>query len=68
VDELMERCKAGVRAKVEHVFFYAKRMFVYQKVSYRGLAKNKKLPGTAGWICQLDASQGCSGLMLMGLL
>ena len=37
----MERCKAGVRAKVEHVFFYAKRMFVYQKVSYRGLAKNK---------------------------
>ena len=37
----MERCKAGVRAKVEHVFFYAKRMFVYQKVSYRGLAKIK---------------------------
>ena len=27
VDELMERCKASVRAKAGHVFFYVKRMF-----------------------------------------
>ena len=31
----------SVRAKVEHVFFYIKRMFGYSKVRYKGLAKNK---------------------------
>lgn len=35
-----EQIKASVRAKVEHVFFYIKRMFGYSKVRYRGLAKN----------------------------
>ena len=29
-----------MRAKVEHAFFYIKRMFGYSKVRYRGLAKN----------------------------
>lgn len=38
--EEAERTKASVRAKVEHVFFYIKRMFGYDKVRYRGLAKN----------------------------
>ena len=40
VDDLMERCKASVRAKVEHIFFYVKRMFGYDEVRYRGMAKN----------------------------
>jgi len=35
-----EYLKASVRAKVEHPFFYIKRMFGYGKVRYRGLAKN----------------------------
>lgn len=35
-----EKIKAGVRAKVEHSFFFIKRVFKYNKVRYRGLAKN----------------------------
>jgi IS5 family transposase len=35
-----ERIKASVRAKVEHAFFYIKRMFGYSRVRYRGLEKN----------------------------
>lgn len=35
-----EKIKASVRAKVEHGFFYIKRMFGYSKVRYRGLEKN----------------------------
>lgn len=35
-----EKSKASVRAKVEHAFFYIKRMFGYDKVRYRGLEKN----------------------------
>ncbi|TVQ27203.1 MAG: IS5 family transposase [Wenzhouxiangella sp.] len=36
-----EKLKASMRAKVEHPFFYIKRMFGYAKVRYRGLAKNR---------------------------
>lgn len=36
----VERIKASVRAKVEHSFFYIKRVFGYDKVRYRGLKKN----------------------------
>jgi transposase, IS5 family len=36
-----ETLKASMRAKVEHPFFYIKRMFGYAKVRYRGLAKNR---------------------------
>jgi IS5 family transposase len=32
--------KSRVRSKVEHVFFVVKRIFGFQKVRYRGLAKN----------------------------
>ena len=35
-----EKKKASVRAKVEHPFYYVKRLFGYGKVRYRGLAKN----------------------------
>ena len=35
-----ERCKASVRAKVEHPFLWIKHIFGYRKVRYRGLAKN----------------------------
>ena len=36
----METITAQIRAKVEHSFFYIKRLFGYNKVRYRGLAKN----------------------------
>lgn len=36
----LEQLKASVRAKVEHSFFYIKQIFGYNKVRYRGLAKN----------------------------
>lgn len=36
----LERLTAGVRAKVEHRFFYIKRIVGYNKVRCRGLAKN----------------------------
>ena len=36
-----EKLKASVRAKVEHPFRYIKRVFSYDKVRYRGLAKNE---------------------------
>jgi len=39
-DGALEKEKASIRAKVEHPFFYVKRMFGYGKVRYRGLAKN----------------------------
>ena len=37
----LEKAKASVRAKVEHPFRYIKRVFGYDKVRYRGLAKNE---------------------------
>jgi IS5 family transposase len=43
VDEVQKaknRTKSRVRAKVEHVFCVIKRVFGFQKVRYRGLAKN----------------------------
>lgn len=36
----LEKLKAGVRAKVEHLFRVIKRQFGYVKVRYRGLSKN----------------------------
>jgi len=36
-----EKLKSQIRAKVEHPFRYIKRMFGYDKVRYRGQAKNR---------------------------
>ena len=36
----IEKCKASIRAKVEHLFRVVKRQFGYVKVRYRGLKKN----------------------------
>ena len=36
----IEKCKGGIRAKVEHPFRVVKRQFGYVKVRYRGLKKN----------------------------
>ena len=38
--DLLEKIKAGIRAKVEHPFRVLKRQFGYGKVRYRGLKKN----------------------------
>jgi IS5 family transposase len=40
IEKAKNRTKSKVRAKVEHVFGVIKRVFGFQKVSYRGLAKN----------------------------
>ena len=39
-DAVAEKCKASIRAKVEHPFLLVKRRFGYAKVRYRGLLKN----------------------------
>ncbi len=39
IDQI-EKCKASIRAKVEHPFRVIKRQFGYVKVRYRGLMKN----------------------------
>jgi IS5 family transposase len=64
VDKI-EKCKASMRAKVEHPFRVVKRQFGYQKVRYRGLKKNtlqlKTLFALSNlWIArhQLMAAQG----------
>jgi IS5 family transposase len=38
--QALEKCKAQVRAYVEHPFHIIKNLFGYRKVRYRGLAKN----------------------------
>lgn len=40
LQEMLEHMKASIRAKVEHPFRTIKRQFGYDKVRYRGLAKN----------------------------
>ena len=41
LQRLLEKCKARVRAKVEHPFHIVKNIFGMKKVRYKGLAKNK---------------------------
>ena len=38
--EKIEKCKASIRAKVEHPFRVVKRQFGFARVRYRGLKKN----------------------------
>ena len=40
LDELIEKTKARIRAKVEHPFHYVKNLFGHKKARYWGLAKN----------------------------
>jgi len=40
IERLINRVKSGVRARVEHVFAVVKRLWGFDKVRYRGLAKN----------------------------
>ena len=40
IEQLLEKKKASIRAKVEHPFRIIKRQFGYSKVRYRGLEKN----------------------------
>ena len=40
MDEMIEKCKATVRAKVEHPFHYVKNLFGHKKNPYWGKAKN----------------------------
>ena len=50
----MEQWKSSVRAKVEHMLFYIKQMFSYEKTRYRGLAKNEN---------RLALLLGCANLL-----
>ena len=40
LDELLEKTKASIRAKVEHPFHFVKNLFGHKKNRYWGLAKN----------------------------
>lgn len=40
LERLVNRAKSQVRARVEHVFGVVKRLWGFDKVCYRGLAKN----------------------------
>lgn len=40
LEELLEKTKASIRAKVEHPFHYVKNLFGHKKARYWGLAKN----------------------------
>jgi len=40
LDEVLNRAKSKIRARVEHVFAVVKRLWGFSKVRYRGLAKN----------------------------
>jgi IS5 family transposase len=40
IERMINRVKSGVRARVEHVFAVVKRLWGFDKVRYRGLAKN----------------------------
>ncbi len=40
LERLINRAKSKVRARVEHVFAVVKRLWGFDKVRYRGLAKN----------------------------
>ena len=40
LERLVNRAKSRVRARVEHVFGVVKRLWGFDKVRYRGLAKN----------------------------
>ena len=66
LERLMEECKASVRAKVEHLFFYVKQMFGYSKTRYRGLPKNENRLALLPWIRQFTAWGILYGMMLIG--
>jgi IS5 family transposase len=51
----LEKCKAQVRARVEHPFHVVKNLFRHRKARYRGLAKN---------LAQLHALFGLANLVL----
>ena len=40
LERMVNRVKSRVRARVEHVFAVVKRLWRFDKVRYRGLAKN----------------------------
>jgi IS5 family transposase len=40
LERMVNRAKSRVRARVEHVFAVVKRLWGFEKVRYRGLAKN----------------------------
>ena len=40
LERMVNRAKSRVRARVEHVFGVVKRLWGFDKVRYRGLAKN----------------------------
>ena len=61
-EELEEKAKASVRAKVEHPFLRLKRLFGYAKVRYRGLAKNTERLALLFGLGNLLAAEGKLGL------
>ena len=58
---MAEKAKASVRAKVEHPFLDVKRIFGYDKVRYRGLAKNADRLALLLGLSNLRRAQGLLG-------
>ena len=58
---LAEREKASVRARVEHPFLDVKRIFGYDKVRYRGLARNADRLALLLGLSNLRRAQGLLG-------
>ena len=50
--EKIEKCKASIRAKVEHPFRVVKRQFGFVKVRYRGLKKKTRCSSKRCLRCQ----------------
>ena len=57
----IEKAKASIRAKVEHPFHVIKNLFGYQKVRYKGLAKNQAQLFTLFALGNLVLAGRCQG-------
>lgn len=58
LERLVNRAKSRVRSRVEHVFAVVKRLWGFQKVRYRGLAKNATRSFVALGLANLFLSRG----------
>jgi IS5 family transposase len=61
LERLINRAKSRVRARVEHVFAVVKRLWGFEKVRYRGLAKNATRSFVALGLANIYLARGTLG-------
>jgi IS5 family transposase len=61
LERLINRAKSRVRARVEHVFAVVKRLWGFNKVRYRGLAKNATRSFVALGLANIYLARGVLG-------